>query len=265
MSSRLFWPLFLVAVGVLFLLDNFGWLPGNAWNWLWPLLLIFFGLSLLLRRGAGPEPVEDSASLDGATSARLTFKHGAGVLALHGGAGPDELFHGVFGGGIDKRLDRHGDHVEVTVQAREQDWAQWMIPWNWGGRGFDWDVRLTPAARLALLLETGASDTRLDLADLRVSDLTVKTGASSTRVTLPTRAGHTTVHIASGAASVNVAVPEGVAARIRGAVGVGSLDVDQRRFPRRNGGSGYESPDFETASNRADINVESGVGSVSIH
>jgi N-acetylglucosamine kinase-like BadF-type ATPase len=137
-----------------------------------------------------------------------------------------------------------------------------MLPWQWGSHGFEWRVRLTPNARLALVLETGASDTRLDLTDLRVSELTIKTGASSTRVSLPARAGSTAVRIASGAASVEVDVPQGVAARIRGSVGVGTLDVDQRRFARS--AAGYESPDFETAVNRAEIQVESGVGSVRI-
>jgi len=261
--SRVFWPLMLVAAGVLFLLDNLGWLPGNAWNWIWPIVLIAFGLSLLLRRGAGPEPVEDSTSLDGATSARLNFKHGAGTLALSNGAGPDELYHGEFGGGVDKHLNRQGDHVDVTLQARQQDWVQWMFPWNWAGRrGFDWSVRLSPAVRMALVLESGASESHLDLADLRVSDLTIKTGASSTRITLPRQAGDTRVNIASGAASVEVVVPTGVAARINGTMGVGSLDVDQRRFPRF--GGGYASPDFETATNRAEIRVEGGVGSVAV-
>jgi hypothetical protein len=258
----MFWPLLLIAFGILFLLDNFNLLPGNAWNWLWPIVLIFVGVNLLLRRGVRAEPVEDSASLDGATSARINFKHGAGVLDLRGGAGADELFHGEFAGGIDKRLDRQGDHIDVTLQPSERDGPQWFLPWNWGGQGLDWQVRLTPNARLALLLETGASDTRLDLTDLRVSELNVKTGASSTRVVLPARAGSTGVRIASGAASVDVTVPSGVAARIRGSVGVGSLDVDQHRFPRRNGG--YESTDYETAANRAEIQVESGVGSVRV-
>ena len=38
-------------------------------------------------------------------------------------------------------------------------------------------------------------------------------------------------------------------------MGVGSLDVDQRRFPRV--GGGYASPDFETAPNRAEIRITS--------
>lgn len=66
----------------------------------------------------------------------------------------------------------------------------------------------------------------------------------------------------AGAASVDITVPAGVAARVRGMMGVGSLDVDQRRFPRRNGMD--ESPDFETAENRVELAVEGGVGSVRV-
>lgn len=48
-----FWPLLLIGLGVIFLLSNFGLLPGNIWDVLWrfwPLLLIIAGLDLILGR-----------------------------------------------------------------------------------------------------------------------------------------------------------------------------------------------------------------------
>ena len=57
-------------------------------------------------------------------------------------------------------------------------------------------------------------------------------------------------------------VPAGVAARIRSRMALGSSDVDEARFPRTS--NGYESPDFATATNRVDIDVQGGVGSVRI-
>jgi hypothetical protein len=113
-----------------------------------------------------------------------------------------------------------------------------------------------------LALEVGASENRLDLAALRVTDLSIKTGASSTTLTLPAQAGHTRVQIESGAASIRAEIPPGVAARIRGTMGVGTLNVDTTRFPRR--GGEYVSDDFETAANRVDLTVEGGVGSVDV-
>jgi hypothetical protein len=47
-----FWPVVLIAIGVVFLLNNVGLLPGNAWDWvlrIWPLIFIAWGLDALLR------------------------------------------------------------------------------------------------------------------------------------------------------------------------------------------------------------------------
>ncbi|MBI4770579.1 MAG: hypothetical protein HY784_09285 [Chloroflexi bacterium] len=175
------------------------------------------------------------------------------------------LYSGVFGGGLDKQVTRSGDRLEATLRPRSDDWAAWRgaWPWNWGLRsGFAWDVALNPAIPLAVTLETGASENELDLSGLRLTEITLKTGASATRLTLPASAGHTHARIESGAASVDVRVPEGVAARIHGVMGLGVLAVDQARFPKRDGG--YESPDFIGAANRVELEVQGGVGSVSV-
>jgi hypothetical protein len=139
-----------------------------------------------------------------------------------------------------------------------------MGPWNWwGGAGtLDWTLALNSGIPLALRLETGASQTQLDLSALRVTELILKTGASATEITMPANAGLTRARVESGAASVKVRIPQGVAARISGKMGLGALDVDQRRFPPR--GAGYESDDFITAANRVELEVEGGVGSVDV-
>lgn len=261
MSQRLVWPLVFIAFGVLLLLDNFDLLPGRVFGYIWPLALIFLGASLLLSRGGSVVVVEDATTLEGARSARITFKHGAGELKVQGGAPADLLYTGAFAGGVDKQLDRPGDRITVTLSARTPVWFGWPGP-VFGGRGLDWDVRLNDSVPLTVSVELGASSTRLDLEGLRVTELSIQTGASSTVVVLPARAGHTRASMSAGAASVDITVPAGVAARIRGMVGVGSLEVDQRRFPRRE--AYYKSPDFETAENRVDLQVEGGVGAVQV-
>ncbi len=261
MRSRLVWPVLLIGFGLLLLLDNFDLLPGSAWGYVWPAILIVLGLNLLLSRGARSEPVEDSTTLEGSRSGQVNFKHGAGELIVHGGAPADLLYSGLFAGGVDKHLDRQHDRLIVTLEGRTPEWFKWPGP-MFGSQGMHWDVRLNESVSLVLNVESGASASRLDLTDLRVTDLTIKTGASSTNLTLPARAGRTLARISSGAASVDVVVPQGVAARIRGMVGVGSLDVDQRRFPRT--GGAYQSPDFETAENRVELQIEGGVGSVTV-
>ena len=50
----IFWPLILIALGVIFLLSNLGLIRGDVWDTilnLWPLILIFMGLDGILSRG----------------------------------------------------------------------------------------------------------------------------------------------------------------------------------------------------------------------
>jgi hypothetical protein len=115
---------------------------------------------------------------------------------------------------------------------------------------------------LDLKVETGASRARLDLADLRVRNLEINAGAADTRVRLPRAAGATSVRAQSGAATMTLEVPPGVAARIKLQMALGSSQVDESRFPRT--ATGYESPDYATAANRVDIDIQGGVGSVKV-
>jgi hypothetical protein len=95
-----------------------------------------------------------------------------------------------------------------------------------------------------------------------VTKLAIKTGASSTKLTLPANAGYTSATIESGAASVDVQLPEGVAARIRSRGGLSTLDMDRQKFIRS--GDAFQSSDYETALNKVDLDIQMGVGSVSI-
>jgi hypothetical protein len=90
----------------------------------------------------------------------------------------------------------------------------------------------------------------------------VQTGVSSTSITLPARAGATRATVKAGVASVHLSIPAGVAARIVGQMGLGALNVDESRFPRH--GKIYESPDYASATDRLDLNVEGGLGAIDV-
>jgi hypothetical protein len=264
-KSNLFWGLILVLLGTLLLLNSVGILSVNVWSLIGPLALIAFGLWVLwgvFVGGPSAETEEATIPLEGAGRARVRIRHGAGRLHVDGSAGPGELATGTFGGGLDHRVRREGDRLDVEMRTPPHSFPFFMMPW-WGLRGgLDWSLGLNGEVPLSLDLETGASDARLDLADLRVTDLQLQTGASATRLTLPANAGHTRVEVHSGAASVSIRVPEGVAARMRIKSGLAGITVDRSRFPRT--GDTYQSADYDTASNRVDLDIETGVGSVDV-
>ncbi|RPI25341.1 MAG: hypothetical protein EHM70_20200 [Chloroflexota bacterium] len=260
--SSLFWGAILLLAGVLLLLDNLGILDVDVWSLIWPLFLIAVGVWFLLgtvfgKRFSQSEHV--SIPLANASRARVRINHGAGRLNIFAGdAGAGDLAEGDFGGGLDLSARPNGDTLDVSLGVPVQFFPMFWSP----GYSLDWSVGFNRNVPLSLNLNTGAGEARLELADLNVSDLRLQTGASSSTVTLPAHAGSTHVEVESGAAAVNLRIPEGVAARIRVRSGLAGISVDQHRFPRQ--GEYYQSPDYDTASNKADIFVQTGVGSVDV-
>ena len=252
------WPIAWVAVGVALLLATTGSLgpdPGSLLSTWWPWALVVLGAWFLI--GAvvpgGSKLVERlSLPLEGATEANVRIRFGGGTLTT-GAATPGNLVDGEFRGGVRHRVRGPG-RVEL-----ERDTTNGL---PWVDRQSEWTVGLTGQVPLDLTVETGASRTVLDLSELKVRNLELRSGASETRVILPREAGSTTVRAESGAASLALEVPSGVSARIRSRMALGSSQIDETRFPRA--GDGYESPDFSTATNRVEIDVRGGVGSVRV-
>lgn len=263
-ATRFFWPLALVVLGVLFLLDNLGILRGiNIWGIFVPVLLILGGLSVLInsfgysRRG---ETAALSIPLEGGESAHLKISYGAGQLAVGGGAASGQLLSGTFDGGVDHSAKRGGGGLDVKLSGPSE--LGGMPWWEWGGSGRRWDIRLASGVPLALDVEVGAAESKIDLTDVRVTDLKLQTGASGTDLWMPARAGQTHAKVSGGVASITIRVPSEVAARIEWEGGLSSLDVDTNRFPQS--GKVYQSPNYDSASNRLDLRLEMGVGSVQV-
>jgi hypothetical protein len=258
----LFWGIILLLVGLLLLFSNLGIIAVDIWSAIWAVLLIVVGLGILLSVVAGPDAGGEAVviPLEGATGVSLRLRHGAGRLRVGAAADPEALMEGTFGGGLDYRTQRRGD--ELDVEMSPPGFPHVITPWNWGREGLGWRVGLNGGIPLSLAFETGASEARLDLSELHVTDLRLETGASSVSVTMPASADHTQARIEAGAASVSVRVPPEVAARVRFEGGLASISVDQSRFPRTQGV--YQSPDYETAEHKVDLDIRAGVGSVDV-
>ncbi|HEY5668838.1 MAG TPA: DUF5668 domain-containing protein [Anaerolineales bacterium] len=267
--GTLFWGFVLIILGLALLLDNLGILGNiDIWNLLWPLFLIALGAWILFGRVVRRAPTTEHVSipLEGAQSARVRVGHGAGRLDVYAGSGLGNLAEGDFTGGLDYRSQLSGDVLEVKMRPPETYFVivPKYFPFDLSpGLTLDWSFGLTADIPLSLDFETGASESRLNLRDLRLTELRLKTGASSTSIDLPANAGQTRATIESGAASVNIAIPEGVAARIRTQGGLSTFEVDTNRFPQV--GGVYQSPDYDTATNRIDMDIQMGVGSVKIY
>jgi hypothetical protein len=167
------------------------------------------------------------------------------------------LVDGTFAGGV--RVERAGGAGRARLAPPTPP-----AGWEFNRAPYTWTMGVSGEVPLRLRVEMGAADAELDLSGLRLAELRLRTGASETRVTLPAAAGVTLVDAEGGAAAIRFRVPDGVAARIRSSIALGSSDVDPVRFPRTAAGDAWESPDFATAANRVEIAVRGGIGSVSV-
>lgn len=263
--SGVFWGVALILLGLLFLLDNLGIFAVSVWGLFWPVLLIAIGLWVLWGV-LSPRPAlaleQVSIPLGGATAARVRMQHGAGRLEITGSSLGAELLSGMFRGGLEYQARQGADGLDVDMRPAADVYRTAFFPFRWrAGDSLDWQVRLNSGLPLQLEIDTGASAAKLDLLTLHVTELRLSTGASATDIWMPAGCGHTRATVKSGAAAVNIRVPESVAARVRVQSGLAGVTVS-RRFARGEGG--YESPDYATAANKLELFVETGVGAVDI-
>jgi hypothetical protein len=291
----LVWPILLIAVGILFLLDNMNVISFDFWYAafrLWPIVLIAIGLDLLIGRrsllasffialvtvamlvagffwlGAGGgrgNLVSETVSqpLSGAEAAQVTIGFGVGELNLEAlPAGSDELIAG------DINRPERGMRVEQAFEM-EGDTAVYSLQMEGSGapRFFDfspddwrWDLQLSPDVPLDLNVSTGVGESNIDLRQLNLSNLDVDTGVGQTTVILPGE-GQLDVTIDGGVGEVIVELPEGVAARIESDTGLGDTNIEG---DYERDGDAYVTAGYDDALDRIDLKLSAGVGQVTV-
>jgi hypothetical protein len=256
--DSIFWGIALIILGVLFFLQGQGYI-GNVGQYIWPLALILVGAWIILGVYWRPSPSDVETflvPLGAAQSVKYHFAHGAGQLEIGGGAPAGEALVGTSAVGMNHSSQLNGDRLDVRVEAGPS-----FIPFVGPEQGV-WRFQLTQDVPVLLNVESGASSLQIDLTDVLATRFSLKTGASSANVTMPAR-GASMLDVESGAASINIRVPDVTAARIRVKQGVMAVNVDTSRFPQLDSGL-YQSANFDASQNRTEINIDSGVGSVSV-
>jgi hypothetical protein len=284
----------MIGLGVVFLLNSLGLLGWEVW-WtivrLWPLLLIAAGLDLMLGRrsmlasllvmvlllGALALAVRSSGAWLGdgtpfagetisqpvgaATRADIEIRMGAGSLRIGALERSDELIGGTISRAPGEEVVRDsavsGDTATVKLRSQIRRWFPFER--GQGGQAL-WDLRVNPDVATRLRVDTGAGSTTLDLAQLRITNLDVNIGVGQTTIVLP-RQGSLEARVSGGIGQTTITVPAGVAARVQASAGIGQVHVNGN-FQRQ--GSYYTSPGYATAEERIELDVDGGIGSITI-
>jgi len=280
-------PLVLIALGLMFLLANAGYLTSVSWRQvaqLWPLLLVLFGVDLLLRPrsmfaavivevaligvalfylAAAPIPrggnvintgtftSQESVLRAGASSLSLTLGYGAGDLSVK--AGPTAAV-------TPELVMVRSTHEDIDLQWNVRGTGSAVVEAKGVGPDFlvgglkrAWDVTVPSDIPVALTLNLGAGDFDIDVSNVMLTEATINNGASNLEIALPKPSGNVPVTISTGASSVDLRVPAGVEYRVRVTGGLNTISGTQ------------ESAGYSTAVNRLTIAISSGVSSITIH
>lgn len=257
--GSIFWGGILILLGVLFFLQAAN-IIDDVFGWFWPLFLILLGVAVLVSRFAAPNLTGGesfSIDLEGAAKVALDIDHGAGSVKVMGGAPHGTAVCGTQGTTMSYKSHLNGDTLTVDIDAGPS-----FLPFL-GPEGGSWVFQLTNEVPISMKFDGGASSLDFDFTDTKLDFLGMDMGASSLTLKLPANAGRTLVDVESGAASIDITIPQGVAARIRIEQGASAQNIDSSRFPQVMDGM-YQSPDFDSAENRVEINLEGGANSVTI-
>lgn len=213
--------------------------------------------------------------LGSASSGDVTLRFPAGTLAV--GALPakgENLLQATTTMPLGMRLSKDGslrDGVNQIILSASGDrsMGSFLPPgWPFGGSGsrgssLAWNVQFAPSTPLSLRTDVGAGQLDFDLTNLMVQNFTLNSGAGDITIHFPANAGQTIADVHSGAGQLDLIVPPGVGAYVHTSQGaIVNVHVPADRFHQVS--DGYQTADYSTATNRVDVTLHLGVGSVDV-
>jgi hypothetical protein len=142
-----------------------------------------------------------------------------------------------------------GREEYITMQ-RKNDYS------HLGNKRDVWNIKLSPNIVYAITLDSGAAAQKIDMRNIEVETLDIKTGASSSELLFgdyPTK-----VTINAGASSINMKFPAKASIVVHANGGLSSFEMHGFRKE----GNYYYSPDYDANSKSITVDIETGMSSV---
>ena len=286
-------PIILISLGVIFLLNNMGFIGLNLWDVImrfWPILLIAMGLDILIGRrsawGAAIAVVVVLALLAGGIvffdnqaqwtyaaekfeiplgnveEATISLDPALGYLLVDAlPKGSNVLLRGEVrpfsGEEIGKTVDISGTRATIDLRTEGVIVAPFFGGWS---DQPSWDFALHPEVATDLIVDFGVGKAELDLQDLQIGDIHVEQGLGQMILLLPS-ADNMDINLDGGIGEIQVVIPEDVGVRIRAGVGIGNVLVPSD-YTRD--GDFYISPGYAAAENQIEMVIDLAIGSVQV-
>jgi hypothetical protein len=193
---------------------------------------------------------------EGATTARLSIPHGIDrasfrALAAEAGYRVVEPLVELWFDGEPLAVEALGSDVRVG-ERRSFFGARPRMRVDLNGE-VEWSIAVGGAAHLLA-----------DLAEVAVRELSFGGGASDVRLRLGKRPGATVISIFGGASDVEIVRPVGVALRVAVRGGASEVALDALKLGAIGGHLAWQSPDWDEATARLDLQIDGGVSDLRV-
>ena len=289
----LVWPVILIGLGIVFLLNNLGMLSWDVWDTIlrmWPVILIAIGLDLVIGRrsvwggilalvlilavlgggiwlaqqnvgGAKTETTETiEYPLDNISRAVINISPAVGNLRVGAlGASYTNLAQGTIELTRGEALIRSfttGAMPRLSLSTSTKSWGP-MLSWK---NARVWDVGLHPGPALDLELDMAVGEVNADLTGLRLEGLRVNLAVGQMTVRLPAE-GRYSAKVSAAVGEIVIEIPSGVGARIKAGTALAERSIPGT-YSRD--GDYYVSPNYGTAQHRVDVDASLAIGSLAV-
>ena len=208
-----------------------------------------------LRSAAKDAPQDFAAALGNVTSGRLIFSSGTSMLNLYSDAKLTDLYRAHFEGTSPEVKIEVGT---VTIRNRRRLWLL-----DWGQQGTE--IVLNPSIPWEIEVRGGVSGVMADLTGVDLIGLSVSYGMSSVALKLPFPSGPVRLRVSGGASDVIIQRPAGVPARVRLTGWASTVMFDGEMLGGVRNDLRLQSPGYEAASGRYDIEISGTVSMVTIN
>ncbi len=293
-TGKLFWGFFLLTMGFLFLLTRYDVIQssfGFVWD-IWPLLFVFWGavvifkdsiarpvisalfgifVALLLfgmidngfwsfdfndRDNSYTESYNEDYSPDIKT-AELEINSGAGTFIIKNTT--DKLVDGKGKGSFgeyDFESWKDDSHATVRFNLHKKN-----VNFFRGRLKNQLEISLNQNPVWDIEFNIGASKSNFDLSEYKIKNVSLHTGATSSKIKLGDRYDSTNVFVEMGAASITIQIPKTSACSINGDMALVSRDFPG--FSKKDSGY-YETENYNSSSKKVFIRINGGVSSVRV-
>jgi len=286
--NKVFFGLVAVIYGLAFLINCTGLIYLNINLYLiWPLLIIFIGLSLFKKRDAistslgstistlcvalvfisfmSSVPISSNAvsifpisveKEEGIKKANININAGAGEVMIYG-IDSGSLIKGEMQTNLmEARIDAQFKDSVQTIDVSMSEAKKWF---NYEKLKNELYIGIDKNIPISLNIKSGASNNNIDLAEVKAESVVLHTGASNVNLTMGEELSSADVVIEAGASSINLNFPKTAGVKIFVESGMSSQELTDFVSLDKNT---YQSLNYESSDKKIIVNVKMGMASL---